>query len=257
MMVPSSASSLSIGTASSRARTAKVGEGDQPLIAFEIRRHRSDVVDLHYLFGRCKLGHGRFWGECGMAPAEPRRVQAVHCRPRRMRDTSPSSQAKHTELALAEPRRIRQHGLEHWLELARRARDDLSTSEVAVCCSSASLSSRVRAWTSSNSRTFSIAITAWSAKVVTSSICFSRERPHLGTRQYDHPDRRAFAQQWHSQHGAEPADHRALAPSQGRNPYRPKHRDLNDVRSQHRSPKDRRLVGWIGCSRMNSSNSRE
>ena len=48
-----------------------------------------------------------------------------------------------------------------------------STSEVAVCCSSASLSSRVRACTSSNSRTFSIAITAWSAKVVISSICLS------------------------------------------------------------------------------------
>src|SRR5215813_4726314 len=48
-----------------------------------------------------------------------------------------------------------------------------STSEVAVCCSSASVSSRVRACTSSNSRTFSIAITAWSAKVVISSICFS------------------------------------------------------------------------------------
>src|SRR5215472_13386268 len=40
-----------------------------------------------------------------------------------------------------------------------------STSEVAVCCSSDSLSSSVRACTSSNSRTFSMAITAWSAKV--------------------------------------------------------------------------------------------
>jgi hypothetical protein len=45
-----------------------------------------------------------------------------------------------------------------------------STSDVAVCCSSASLSSRVRACTSSNSRTFSIAITAWSAKVSNSEI---------------------------------------------------------------------------------------
>ena len=44
-----------------------------------------------------------------------------------------------------------------------------STSEVAVCCSSALLSSAVRACTSSNSRTFSIAITAWSAKVLSSS----------------------------------------------------------------------------------------
>ena len=34
-------------------------------------------------------------------------------------------------------------------------------------------SSRVRASTLSNSRTFSIAIAAWSAKVVTSSICLS------------------------------------------------------------------------------------
>ena len=49
----------------------------------------------------------------------------------------------------------------------------LSTSAVAVCCSSACCSSRVRACTSSNSRAFSIAITAWSAKVVTSSICLS------------------------------------------------------------------------------------
>ena len=48
-----------------------------------------------------------------------------------------------------------------------------NTSEVAVCCSNASESSRVRACTSSNSRTFSIAITAWSAKVWTSSICLS------------------------------------------------------------------------------------
>jgi hypothetical protein len=36
----------------------------------------------------------------------------------------------------------------------------LSTFDVAVCCSNASASSRVRACTSSNSRTFSIAITA-------------------------------------------------------------------------------------------------
>ena len=48
-----------------------------------------------------------------------------------------------------------------------------STSEVAVCCSSDSERSRVRACTSSNSRTFSMAITAWSAKVVTNSICLS------------------------------------------------------------------------------------
>ena len=44
-------------------------------------------------------------------------------------------------------------------------------SPVAVCCSSASVRSRLRASSSLNSRTFSMAMTAWSAKVFTSSIC--------------------------------------------------------------------------------------
>src|SRR5262249_39399202 len=48
-----------------------------------------------------------------------------------------------------------------------------STWEVAICRSSDSESSRVRCCSASNSRTFSIAITAWSAKVVSSSICLS------------------------------------------------------------------------------------
>ena len=48
-----------------------------------------------------------------------------------------------------------------------------STSDVAVCCSSDSDSSRVRCCSASNSRVFSMAITAWSAKVSTSLICFS------------------------------------------------------------------------------------
>ena len=49
----------------------------------------------------------------------------------------------------------------------------LRISAVTVCCSSDSVSSLVRACTSSNRRTFSIAITAWSANVVASSICWS------------------------------------------------------------------------------------
>ena len=47
------------------------------------------------------------------------------------------------------------------------------TSEVAVCCSSASESSRVRACAASNSWAFSIAITAWDAKVSRSLIWLS------------------------------------------------------------------------------------
>jgi len=46
------------------------------------------------------------------------------------------------------------------------------TSLVAVWYSRDSVSSRVRACTSSNNRVFSMAITAWSAKVSSTSICF-------------------------------------------------------------------------------------
>ena len=49
----------------------------------------------------------------------------------------------------------------------------LSTSLVAVWYSSDSWRSRVRAYNSPSSRAFSIAMTAWSAKVRTSSICRS------------------------------------------------------------------------------------
>ena len=53
------------------------------------------------------------------------------------------------------------------LEITRRM------SLIAVCCSSDSASSRERCCSASNSRVFSIAMTAWSAKVSTSSICLS------------------------------------------------------------------------------------
>ena len=48
----------------------------------------------------------------------------------------------------------------------------LKSSEVAVCCSSASLRSSVRWRSSLSRRVFSIAMTAWAAKFVTSSMCF-------------------------------------------------------------------------------------
>ena len=41
-----------------------------------------------------------------------------------------------------------------------------NTSEVAVCCSNDSVSSFVRCRSASNSRVFSMAMTAWSAKFV-------------------------------------------------------------------------------------------
>jgi hypothetical protein len=52
-----------------------------------------------------------------------------------------------------------------------------STSEVAVCCSSDSLRSSVRWRSSLSSRTFSIAMTAWAAKVFSIASCLSESGP--------------------------------------------------------------------------------
>ena len=60
---------------------------------------------------------------------------------------------------------------------------------VAVCCSSASVSSRLRACSSLKSRTFSMAITAWSAKVLSRAICRSENAPGLGASDGDRADR--------------------------------------------------------------------
>ena len=64
-----------------------------------------------------------------------------------------------------------------------------STSAVAVCCCSDSLKSSVRARSSSNNRTFSMAMTACSAKLVTSSICLSRKRRDFGREMRNGADR--------------------------------------------------------------------
>ena len=48
-----------------------------------------------------------------------------------------------------------------------------STSAVAVCCCNELVRSSVRCRSSLSSRVFSMAMTAWAAKLVTSSICFS------------------------------------------------------------------------------------
>ena len=76
---------------------------------------------------------------------------------------SPSAQAHGTA----------QDRFEHRLERRSASAMTPSTSEIAVWYSSASCRSRVprvRACTSSNSRAFSMAITAWSVKVFSSSM---------------------------------------------------------------------------------------
>ena len=66
------------------------------------------------------------------------------------------------------------------------------TSEVAVCCCSASVRSRVRACTSSKRRRFSIAITAWSANVRTSSIRRGENSPGSGRDRTNTPSTLSF-----------------------------------------------------------------
>ena len=76
-----------------------------------------------------------------------------------------------SEISLAKTRGVRQQPIKHRLQDGRASlKMTLSTSDVAVCCSSDLVSSRVRCCSASNKRTFSMAMTAWSAKVVTNSI---------------------------------------------------------------------------------------
>ena len=104
------------------------------------------------------------------------------------------------EFGLTNPRRIFQHRIEHRLKSPGEPLMTCSTSEVAVCCSSDSVNSLVRACTSSNRRAFSIAITAWSAKVVTSSICFLVNGRTVGRCKVMTPIGRPFAHQRNRQH---------------------------------------------------------
>ena len=74
----------------------------------------------------------------------------------------------------------------------------LSTSLVAVWYSSDSSRSPVRSCNSLSSRAFSIAMTAWSAKVLTNAICLLRKRLDPLARQREDTDGLALTQQRHA-----------------------------------------------------------
>ena len=69
-----------------------------------------------------------------------------------------------TEFCFTNPRCILQDSAKHGSELSRRSRNNANTSDVAVCWSSDSRNSF-------NSRVFSIAITAWAAKLALIAAC--------------------------------------------------------------------------------------
>ena len=138
------------------------------------------------------------------------RRQAVH---RDRAETVALGKPQNAELGAADARGIVQHGLNTGSSSPGELEMTRSTSEVAVCCSSASESSRVRACTSSNSRTFSIAITAWSAKVWTSSICLSANGCGSLRVRTQHADGNSFPQHRHAEHRAYVANRRASGQS--------------------------------------------
>src|SRR5712672_4302153 len=77
-----------------------------------------------------------------------------------------------SELGVADPYGIFQHGFKYWLKVPWGAADNLQHIDVAVCCCSDSPRSSVRWRNSLSSCVFSMAMTACAANVSTSSICF-------------------------------------------------------------------------------------
>ena len=79
-----------------------------------------------------------------------------------------------------------------------------STSEVAVCCSSASLRSSVRWRSSLSSRVFSIAMTAWRAKFCDQLDLLVGERADLLAKDDDSADQLVLLEHWDNDKCASP-----------------------------------------------------
>ena len=78
------------------------------------------------------------------------------------------------KLGVADPYSFLQHDRKHRIDIAGRAADDLEHLRCRrLLLQRLGESRALRCCSASNSRVFSIAITAWSAKVSTSSICLS------------------------------------------------------------------------------------
>ena len=120
--------------------------------------------------------------------------------PRRARTRSPSIGPQTAERGPAQPDAFSSIASNTGARLPGEALITCSTSAVAVCCSSASRCSVI-------SRAFSIAITAWSAKFCTSSICRSvNGSPRRA--ENDHAEHLVLAQQRHAEQGADAAERR-------------------------------------------------
>ena len=81
-------------------------------------------------------------------------------------------ESQHHVIDPANPGGALDDGVEDRLHVRRRAADDAEHLGGCRLMLQASRNSALRSWSSLNRRTFSIAITAWSAKVLSSAICF-------------------------------------------------------------------------------------
>ena len=122
-MAPISSSSLSIGTASTVRAPRQLDDRDDDRIAFDVGLLRRDVGDMNHLLGRDRRGRGprsaRRTDHRFTLPLLGKGGRRVMQRARRGTHRR-RSRYKCAELGLADAHRVRQHGLEHRLQLAGR-----------------------------------------------------------------------------------------------------------------------------------------
>ena len=112
---------------SNGASAGELDDGDAARVALAIGVVGREVGDVNrpascrqHAAERVHSGRGNASARAAAARRRPAGRRAT----RRMRKTSPSRQQQVAELGLADAHRVRQHGLEHRLQLAGRAGDD-------------------------------------------------------------------------------------------------------------------------------------
>src|SRR5262245_17737855 len=122
-IVPISSFSLIIGGNKERASTGEVDESNDQGIAFAVRRHRPKVVDVHDLLGpeHLSMAAPRRGTEC-LDPPSCLGVCRRNIVERNLAEAVSVIEIQQAELRVAQPRGVRQHGLEYRFKLAGRAR---------------------------------------------------------------------------------------------------------------------------------------
>ena len=107
--------------------------------------------------------------------------------------TVPLAESQHHVINPTNPGCALDDGVEHRLHVRRRAADDAEHLGRRCLMLQASRNSALRSWISLNSRTFSMAMTAWAAKVSSSSICLSVNGRTSVSANRNHSDRHSLS----------------------------------------------------------------